>query len=154
MITFFLTIIEQSGEKFSLMEYSLIPSAPPFLYFTNPKSSDLRPNFSNNYNVRKGWARSEIFEIVPFRSRTKAFSQIIPFQFLFFNRSVLVPFRSVLSKRTTIPFRSWRSQSKNGSIPLIPFLVKNVFIPRTVPSKEQFHPRQKFIKKSWLKSKK
>ena len=35
-----------------------------------------------------------------------------------------VPFRSVLSRKTVFPFRSWRSYLKNGSIPLVLFLVK------------------------------
>ena len=60
-----------------------------------------------------------------------------------FNRFVLVPFhpvpfRSEQKNGHPFPFRSWRSQSKNGSIPLVLFLVKNVFIPRSVLSKERF----------------
>ena len=44
----------------------------------------------------------------------------------FLNRSVFLPFRSVLSRKTVSPFRIVLGVPylKNGSIPLVPFLVK------------------------------
>ena len=52
---------------------------------------------------------------------------IVPFSFH------SVPFRSELKNGLPIPFRSWVSYLKNGSIPLVPFLVKERFhSPRSV----------------------
>ena len=51
-----------------------------------------------------------------------------------------VPFRSVLSRKTVFPFRSWRSYLKNGFMPLVLFLVKERFHPHCHLGKEQsFH---------------
>ena len=102
---------------------------------------------------RQDWARSDFFKIVQFRSGTRAFSQIVPFSIVFFNRSVLFPFPPVLFRSEqknghSVPFRSWRSQQKNGSIPVVSFLVKNVSIPRSVLSKEQLMSGIFLFKKS------
>ena len=52
---------------------------------------------------------------------------IVPFSFH------SVAFRSELKNGLPIPFRSWFSYLKNGSIPLVPFLVKERFhSPRSV----------------------
>ena len=76
--------------------------------------------------------------------------------FFFFYRSVLVPFRPVPSRSEQknslpVPFHSWRSQLKNGCIPLVLFLIKKVSIPRSVLSNKQLHPRQKFYRKELVK---
>ena len=78
----------------------------------------------------------------------------------FFYCSVLVPFRPVSfrsEKKNSHPdpFRSWHSYLKIR-VPSLSFCSqsKNVSIPRSVLSKEQFHPRQKFYRKGLVKSKK
>ena len=50
----------------------------------------------------QGWARSNFFKIIPFRSRTRAFSQIVPSQFVLFP-IVPSPFRSWSSQLRTVP---------------------------------------------------
>ena len=64
----------------------------------------------------------------------------------FFYCSVLVPFRPVpfrSEQKNGLPvlFRSWRSQLKNGCIPLVLFLIKNVSMPCSVLSNKQLHQR-------------
>ena len=46
------------------------------------------------------------------------------------------PFCSEKKNSHPVPFRSWRSYLKNGSIPLVPFLVK-----------DRFHPLVPYLKK-------
>ena len=103
-----------------------------------------------NCSLSQGWACSDFFEIVPFCSKTRAFSQIVPFSFLFFNRSILgsihpIPFFYEQKNGHPVLFHSWHSQWKNGSIPLVPFLGKNDSIPRFVLSQERFHPCSLFF---------
>ena len=47
----------------------------------------------------------------------------------FCSRSSFLSFRSRSVPSRSVPFRSWRSYLKNGSIPLVPFLVKECFQP-------------------------
>ena len=115
-------------------------------------SESCKPYCSYLLYQTQGWARSDFFEIVSFRSRTVGFSLIVPFSFLFFYRSVLVPFRPVPFRSEQknglpIPSRSQRSYLKNGSIPLVPFLVKERFH-SPVPFlaflfKERYHPKKR-----------
>ena len=97
----------------------------------------------------QGWARFDFFKIVPFHSRTIQLDFLVPFFQWFRSRSVLsrrtvIPFRSVLGvlSQRTVPSLSFRSQSRTFPSP-VPFLEKN----NSIQDKS-------FIEKSWLKSKK
>ena len=63
---------------------------------------------------------------VPFRSKTRAFSKIIPFALFLFNSSILVSFGLFLVEEPSIPF--------------LVFLVKERFHARSVLSQERFYP--------------
>ena len=126
-----------------------------FFYYIAWELSIQLPN-QNWISWDEGWARFDFLK--QFRSvleRGPSARSFCSCSF-FFNRFVIVPFRPVSfrSKQKNshpVLFRSWRSQSKNGSIPLVPFLVKNVSIPRSDLSKEQLHQRQKFYRKELVK---
>ena len=69
--------------------------------------------------------------------------------FLFFNRSVLVLFCPVPSRRTVIPFCSVLGVlivKERFHPSIVPFLVKNVSFPRFVLCKERFHPCSVLLK--------